>query len=132
MTETLIQNRKRAKQLIDFTGLKFGNIYPTDIDGVIEYKNKAIALFELKHGDAELPEGQRLALRRMIDDSRAAGKEAVLFICEHYVDDCNKDIDASETIVRKFYYNGEWYDGQGYSLKKKLNSFIKYVDKLPF
>ena len=128
----IIQNRRRARQLIDFSNLKYGNIYPTDIDGLIEYKNKAIALFEIKHGDTEIPEGQRLAFRRMIDDSRAAGKQAVLFICEHYVDDCNEDIDAAETIVRKFYYNGEWYDGQGFTLKEKMSSFIDYVDRTPF
>lgn len=128
----LFQNRSRAKQLIDFSNLKFGNIYPTDIDGFVEYKNKAIALFELKHGDTEMPEGQRLALRRMIDDSRAAGKQAVLFVCEHYVDDCNIDVDASQAIVGKFYYNGEWYDGHGATLKEKLSSFIKYVDRRPF
>lgn len=128
----LIQNRSRAKQLIDFSNLKFGNIYPTDIDGLVEYKNKAIALFELKHGDTEMPEGQRLALRRMIDDSRAAGKQAVLFVCEHHVDDCNVDVDASQAIVRKFYYNGEWYEGHGATLKEKLSSFIKYVDRRPF
>lgn len=132
MADTLFQNKKRARQLIDFSGLKFGNIYPTDIDGLIEYKNKAIALFELKHGDTEMPEGQRLALRRMIDDSRAAGKQAVLFVCEHYVDDYREDVDASQAIVRKFYYNGEWYDGRGTTLKNKLASFINYVDREPF
>ena len=132
MSEKLIQNRRRARQLIDFTDLKYGNMYPTDIDGCFEYKNKALALFEMKHGDTEMTEGQKLALVRMIDDSRAAGKEAVLFICEHYVDDCNMDVNAAQAVVRKFYYNGEWYDGRGVTLKEKLNSFIGFVDKEPF
>lgn len=128
----LIQNRNRARQLIDFSGLKFGTITPTDIDGCVEYKNKALALFEMKHGDAEIPKGQELALTRIIDDSRAAGKEAALFICEHNVDNYNADINAADTVVRKFYYNSEWYDGRGAKLKDKLNSFISFVDKEPF
>ena len=132
MNDTLIQNRRRAKQLIDFGDLRIGNMYPTDIDGCVEYRNKALALFEMKHGDAELPDGQRLALTRMIDDSKTAGKEAVLFVCEHYIDDPKDDVNAADAVVRKFYYNGEWYDGRGVTLKEKLNSFIRFVDKEPF
>lgn len=32
-----IYNRDRMRQIIDYEGCKFGNIMPTDIDGLIEY-----------------------------------------------------------------------------------------------
>ena len=32
--------KERAKQGRDFTGLRYGNITPTDIDGLIEYHGK--------------------------------------------------------------------------------------------
>ena len=41
----VIQNRDRKKQIIDFSGLKYGKITPTDIDGLIEYKDKAMMFF---------------------------------------------------------------------------------------
>lgn len=71
-----IQNPKRMKQLIDFSGLELdGGIYPTDIDGLIEYHNSEYIIIEVKHGNANVPYGQRLALRRMVDDFTKAGKK---------------------------------------------------------
>lgn len=62
-----IENRNRARQIIDFSGLQYGKITPTDIDGLIEYHDKAILLLEFKYADAEMPRGQKVALERMCD-----------------------------------------------------------------
>ena len=56
--ESLVKYRERAKQIIDFTGLQWDTITPTDIDGLIEYKNKAMVFMEFKHNDAQMPKGQ--------------------------------------------------------------------------
>lgn len=69
-----IQYRERRKQLVDFSGIRIGNITPTDCDGLIEYHDKAYIIFEIKYRDAEVPHGQRLALQRSIDDFKRAGK----------------------------------------------------------
>jgi hypothetical protein len=37
----VIQNVGRKQQINDFSELRFGNITPTDMDGCIEYKDKA-------------------------------------------------------------------------------------------
>lgn len=134
----VIINRERAKQIIDFHGLKYGRITPTDIDGCIEYRNKGVAYIEIKYRDQELPKGQELALTRMTDNHRSAGKIAVLFVCEHFVDKCEMDVDASKTIVRAYYYNGKWWSGNNVldehgnrvTLKEKMDKFIKYVDSV--
>ena len=48
------------KQLIDFKGCSVGNgMYPTDIDGLIEYKDSEYIIFEVKYGSAEVPVGQK-------------------------------------------------------------------------
>jgi len=41
MTEQkgLIRNRKRVKQVIDFTGVQNGKMHPSDIDAVLEFDN---------------------------------------------------------------------------------------------
>lgn len=65
---TRIHNPHKMRQLIDFRDLNIdGYIYPTDIDGVIEYKDSEYILFEFKYGHADLPAGQKLALQRMAD-----------------------------------------------------------------
>lgn len=125
----VIQNRDRKKQIIDFSGLKYGKITPTDIDGLIEYKDKAMMFFEYKYNNAELPHGQKLALERCVNDIRKAGKIAVAFICEHNVSDCNTDIDASSAIVRDCYYNGKWYHDGKRTVKQKADSFIAFVER---
>ena len=43
-----IMHAERAKQLNDFNGLQYGNITPTDIDGVIDYKDRAMVFLEIK------------------------------------------------------------------------------------
>lgn len=103
-----IHNRPRAKQLRDYSGLRFGKITPTDIDGLIEYKNKAYVILELKYGDTELPFGQRLALERLTDDLEQVGKPTLCIVATHDTHDCNKDIDAANTIVTKYRLKREW------------------------
>lgn len=106
--QSRINNPRRAKQLIDFAGLAVdGYIYPTDIDGLIEYKDSEYILFEVKHGDTEVPFGQKLALQRMVDDFTKIGKQAVVFICEHTVHDADKPVIAAWCRVREIYYGGE-------------------------
>jgi len=46
----VIHAPQRATQLRDYSGLLFGNITPTDIDGLIEYKNIGYVIIELKYG----------------------------------------------------------------------------------
>lgn len=103
-----ILNPKRMKQLIDFKGLELDNgIYPTDIDGLIEYHNSEYILLEVKHRDAKVPYGQRLAIQRMVDDFTKAGKKAVAIVCDHRVDDTDKPVVAAFCKVRELYYGGE-------------------------
>lgn len=121
-----IQFRERRKQIIDFSGLRVGNITPTDCDGLIEYHNKAYILFEIKHRDAKVPEGQLKALVRSVDDFKLARKSALLVIAEHDVDDPGKDIDAATCKVR-IWYDGSWKQSNE-TLKELINRFVNYVD----
>lgn len=129
-TKSRILNPYRMRQLIDFQGLDIdGYIYPTDIDGLIEYKDSEYIIFEIKHGDAEVPFGQRLALQRMVDDFTKIGKQAVVFICEHSVRDANKPVIAAWCKVRKIYYGGEgqWREPlHEITVRDAVDSFQKY------
>ena len=50
-----IRNPKKMRQLIDFKGLELdGGIYPTDIDGLIELRNREYIILEVKHRGAAI------------------------------------------------------------------------------
>ena len=97
-----IEHRDCASQIRDFTGLLFGNITPTDIDALIEYKNKAFIFIEAKYMDAKMPYGQRLALERLCN---SLDKPSMLLVTEHYT---KGDIDFANSTVREYYYKGKW------------------------
>ena len=106
--QSRINNPGRMKQLIDFKGLKVdGYIYPTDIDGLIEYKDKEYIIFEIKYGNANVPFGQKLAIQRMVDDFTKVGKQAVALICEHTVRDSDTPVVAAWCRVREIYHGQE-------------------------
>ena len=76
---SLIRNRNQTRQAIDFSGIQNGKIHPTDIDGVLEFDNEVLILFEVKRFKNDIPIGQRLVLER-ICDSWKTKKSIVLFV----------------------------------------------------
>ena len=104
----VIQNVARAQQINDFKGLLIGKITPTDIDGVIEYQNKAYIFIEIKYKDKDLPYGQKLALERLSNDVIKAGKSSIVLVVEHDIDDTSESVDVSSCKIRNYYFNKKW------------------------
>ncbi len=125
-----IQNKERAKQLIDFSGIRYGNITPTDIDGYFEKADKAFVFYEYKLSGAEIPKGQSLALMRIVDGLSTAGKDAVLFLCRHEEENPNNEIRASGALVEKIYWHGKWHEGSGLTVKQQTDKFMNWVFSL--
>ena len=102
------------KQLIDFKGLELdGGIYPTDIDGIIEYRDSEYIILEVKHHKAKVPWGQRLCLQRMVDNP-------------------DKPIVAAFCNVRELYYGGEmkWRSpDEPMTVRQAVLSFRRYSKK---
>lgn len=103
-----IHNPKKMKQPIDFKncGINDG-MYPTDIDGLLEYNDSTYFLFEVKYKDSEVPIGQKLALTRMVDDFTKVGKQAISIICCHDIKNPNKPVEMARCKVREIYYGDE-------------------------
>lgn len=102
MTERgVYQNPNRGKQLIRFDGIKYGNITPTDFDGVIEYQDRIWILVEAKLAGKEVPYGQKLALARFVKDSGKAGKHAIAMIVDHTSENPLDDIILRNCFVRE-------------------------------
>lgn len=123
---------ERARQLIEFTGLNYDAISPTDIDGFIEYQNIAYVIFELKYNGAEMPRGQRLAFERMVYDFEKRSKKAIAIVAEHDVTDASKSVLAKDSIVRELYQTGErkWRPpNHKMTLKELIDAYIEKIKK---
>ena len=125
-----IQNRLRSQQIIDFSGIRYKNITPTDIDGFFEKAGKAFVFYEYKLQGVEIPRGQELALTRIVDGLSTAGKIAVQFICRHNEINPDNDIKAANAIVEKIYWNGKWHKGKNKTVKEHTDKFMNWVETL--
>lgn len=101
-----IQHRDLVR-IINYAGVRYGSITPTDIDGFVEYHNEVFIIFEVKKRGAKLPDGQRLAFKRFVDMPWALKKYGYLVKLVH--DDLPEgaDIIAAECEVEVVYFNGQ-------------------------
>ena len=98
-----VHNPARARQLIVFDGISSDGLGMTDVDGLLEYHNRAIVIYEVKSVGAAVPKGQRLALERLANNCHAAGKLAYAAVLEHTVFDPAKPVYVRECMVREIY-----------------------------
>ncbi len=125
-----IKHRALSRRIKDFTGLRYGAITPTDIDGFIDFGGRAFVLFEFKYpGTDELPYGQRLALERAVDAWEAAGKPSLLIVAWH---DMQGDIDAANCMVYQTYFRDDWKSDCHRTVKQVTDEFYRlYVQPSP-
>jgi len=115
---SLIRNRNQTKQAIDFSGIQNGKIHPTDIDGVLEFDNEVLILFEVKRFNNDIPTGQRLVLERVCDSWKT--KKSIVLLVNVNVPNDIDSIPMINGIVTKYYINGQWNE-------LKSNNTIKSV-----
>lgn len=122
----IIRYRDRARQIKDFSGLRFERgITPTDIDCFVEFNNELFIFCELKHKGAEMPYGQRLSLERLSDAINKAGYKSIVLVAEHE-SPVGEDIPAHEAIVTEYRADGRWTEPMG---KKTLREAMDIIKK---
>jgi len=128
MDRGIINYRERARQLRDFSGLRFGNITPTDIDGFIDFGNKYFVIMEFKVEGTPLTYGQELALERLVDNLQDNGKPsiAIIGIHNHPVDE---DINCANCLVDKYRSSKVWHEGKNLTVKKLIDEFLKVTNR---
>lgn len=121
---SLINDRDKIKQVIDFTGVQNGNMHPSDIDAVLEFDDQILILIEVKFKGSLIPTGQRLLLERICDSWHDAVKKGIVLKVEHNYRNTKKNIPLNECFVTEFYYNKMW------KVLKKRQKFVAYINKL--
>ena len=126
MTRGTIRNRAYAQQIRDFSGLRFGSITPTDIDGFFEIAGRVFVFIEAKHGASQMPRGQRLAMERLVDAIHSPpNRYAAAFIASHNTDG---DIDFGSAPVTMVRYEGRWHHRPGnVSLKASIDASLLFA-----
>ena len=129
----IIKNAEYAKVLKDFSGLRYGRITPTDIDGYMEFGNKVFIFIESKYMDSPIPFGQNLALERLVD-AVSEVRHAILIHCKHdesivFKKTVNgKDttyINYAECLVEQVRYKQKWIRGyKGMTLKNVIDRYL--------
>jgi len=135
-----INHRDRAKQINDFQGLLYGRngtITPTDVDGLIEYENKAYVIIEIKSKDHNTKEwfekvnGQRIALERLTDDLTKAEKPAICILASHNIEDPEYDVNVATTTPIAYRRNKKWTWCKNCTTKEVIDKFIRCIDPPP-
>lgn len=105
-----IRNREFATQIRDFSGLRYGKITPTDIDGFLDFGNKLFVFIESKYGTGRLPYGQRLALERLCDACHCPPlRVSILLIGRHLEKD---NVDYANMRVVEYRWRKKWCDAE--------------------
>lgn len=120
----VIRNR-RFKQVNDFSGLRYGSITPTDIDGFLDFNDLWFVFLESKYAGSEMPYGQRLALERLVD-CIPEPKKAIGLIAEHHHRE-DEDIDVARAMVTEVRYARSWRDERSRTLtvREAIDLFLK-------
>lgn len=101
-----IRDELKAKQLIDFSGLKTNGVGVTDLDGLIA-TGRCFVMIEVKHQRGTLHGAQRTALERMCDDLGRV-KPTVLIVGIH-AQEAEQTVDMSAATVAEYRFRGKWY-----------------------
>lgn len=126
----IIRNRQAGRQIVDYSGLRYGNITPTDIDGFLEFGNRLFVLIELKFMGVPLPYGQQLALERLVTSSDdIPARRAFCLVCEHCTP-VDGDIIAHDAIVRAVYGRRAMDESYIWTQPAKKTTARHYIDRL--
>jgi len=117
---SLIRNRKKVRQVIDFTGVQNGKMHPSDIDAVLEFDNDILILIEVKYKFKKIPTGQRLLLERICDSWHT--KKSIVLKVEHDYESDEENIPLENCKVTAIYYDKKWiYYSEHYDFKHYIN-----------
>lgn len=125
----IVKYPDRKNQIVDYSGLKWGKIRPSDIDGIIEFGGKKLILLEFKTALKPMDLGQKILLEHLIQNWDAkSGNESIAIIADHYTES-SEVIDGGSCIVREAYYKGKWYSYQG--LNRTVKSVVeRFIDDI--
>ena len=115
-----IKNLDYLARIKNFSGLRFGSISPTDLDGFLDFGNRLFIFIETKFADSQLRGGQKLALERLCDACQTEHRTSILIVTNYQEEG---EIDIGETIVQQYRLRGRWYTATDIKLRDAIEMF---------
>jgi hypothetical protein len=98
----------RAFQHIDFSGIRYGNATPSNVDGVLELEDRLFVILEYKHASAQpMSKGQRTMIERITDGLDIGGRYAIAVIGIHN-SPVGEIIDGANSQAVEVRWKSEW------------------------
>ena len=102
---TRIRSNK-IRQVHNFDGITvIRGCYPSDIDGVLDFKGNAFIFLEGKSINAPENRGQDLLYENLCKRLELGGARTIVIVYTVNTDD---EVDVANCLVKKKYLNGEW------------------------
>jgi len=117
-------------QCNDFSGMMYGKVGMTDMDGFADYKDKLFMFVEAKYGGCEIPMGQRIALERLVRATSSPRRASIAIEIAH---NTSGDIDFAGCEVVRYYWKGKWCDFSGMTLREFTDKLLaKYAPEVMY
>lgn len=125
----MIRNWKEHSLRLDFSGMRFGNAQPSDIDMVFIGKNDTLVIGEIKNERGELKYGQRKLIEKYVDNWK---RDAIAIFVKHdrYVQDGDTYVDVSRCEVVEYYYHKKWHIPRHYTTAYDVIEKYAYSDSV--
>ena len=91
----------------DYSGLQYGKITPTDIDGFMDFGNKTFIFIEPKYGTGVIPFGQKLALERLCDACESSDRASAVIVARYNTK--TGEIDVAPLPVSEYRIQNKWH-----------------------
>lgn len=122
----VIRNRERASQINDFSGLRWGNITPTDVDAMVEFGGRLFVLMECKTGNVEISTGQRLALMRVAAAIHQPPRRYAAIVWARSDHAVEEDIDYAMLYAVQCWWPGDAETDVSGFFRKDMNALDKH------
>jgi hypothetical protein len=114
---------EQLKQVVDFSGLVWGNLSFTDIDGFFDYKGKLLVYVETKFKGAPLTTGQKIGFERIESGNRIP---TVILFSHHESSDV---IPLATTKVVSYLWKSKWRTASGKTVKECCDFLINEMEQ---
>lgn len=127
----VIKNRSYARQINNFSGLRYGTITPTDLDVCLEFHGKLFIFGEIKYGGAVVPRGQMVFLERLCKAMHQKPLRYCFGVIADHHHAPTEDIDTHDAIVRAIWQNGRFMQPMtpGLTVRAAVDRMVSYVEK---
>jgi len=124
----VVRSVARATQHIDYSGLRWDKITPSNIDGVLDFSGRLFVFLEFKTVGAPMAFGQRLLFSNLHRAMARNGVACAVLLAEHVTLDPKSAIGASEALVVEILDGPQWRAPlRSVTVREAVESYLRRI-----